>query len=78
MLLRIRKQFGIFYYLLVCFFFIFEIPVFVIGLLIEKTFRGRNAKFTWENVSGYIKNTGYIITYFFRILVNKPFFYKVY
>ncbi|MGI8584707.1 MAG: glycosyltransferase family 2 protein [Chitinophagaceae bacterium] len=78
MLLRIRKQFGIFYYLLVCFFFIFEIPVFVIGLLIEKTFRGRNAKFTWENVSGYIANTGYIIKYFFRILLNKPFFYKVY
>ena len=78
MLLRIRKQFGIFYYLLVCFFFIIEIPVFVIGLLIEKIFKGRKAKYKWKNISGYISNTGYIIKYFFRILVNNPFFYKVY
>jgi GT2 family glycosyltransferase len=35
MLLRIRKQFGVFYFLGVCFFFIIEIPIFVIGLLIE-------------------------------------------
>ena len=78
MLLRIRKQFGVFYYLLVCFFFIIEVPVFAIGLLIEKLFRGGNAKYTWGNVSGYIKNVGYILKYFFRILANKPFFYKVY
>ena len=78
MLLRIRKQFGIFYYLLVCFFFVIEIPVFVIGLLIEKIFKGRKAKYKWKNISGYISNTGYIIKYFFRILVNNPFFYKVY
>ncbi|MDB5199474.1 MAG: glycosyltransferase family 2 protein [Chitinophagaceae bacterium] len=77
-LLRIRKQFGVFYYLLVCFFFIIEIPVFVIGLLIEKIIKGKNAKYKWANVSGYIKNAGYIIKYFFRILLNKPFFYKVY
>ncbi len=78
MLLRIRKQFGIFYYLLVCFFFIIEIPVFSIGLCVEKTFKGKNAKYTWGNVSGFIRNTGYILKYFFKILINKPFFYKVY
>lgn len=78
MLLRIRKQFGSFYFLVVCFFFIIEIPVFIFGLLIEKLLKGKNAKYKWENVSGYISNTGYIIKYFFRILVNKPFFYKVY
>lgn len=78
MLLRIRKQFGIFYYLLVCFFFIIEIPVFVLGLFIENIFKGKNAKYKWENVSGYIRNISFIIKYFFRILINKPFFYKVY
>ena len=78
MLLRIRKQFGVFYFLLVCFFFIIEIPIFVIGLLIEKIFKGKDAKYKWENVSGYLRNTGFIIKYFFRILFNKPFFYKVY
>ena len=77
-LLQIRKQFGVFYYVLIVFFFIIEIPVFFIGLLIEKIFRGSKAGYKWENVSGYITNTGYIIKYFFRILANKPFFYKVY
>ncbi|HEV8081393.1 MAG TPA: glycosyltransferase family 2 protein [Chitinophagaceae bacterium] len=77
-LLQIRKQYGVFYYVLICFLFIIEIPIFVIGFLIEKILMGENAKYTWENVSGYITNTGYIIKYFFRILINKPFFYKAY
>ena len=77
-LLQIRKQFGPFYYLLIVFFFIIEIPVFAIGLMVEKISRGKNAKYKWENVSGYITNAGYIIKYFSRILVNRPFFYKVY
>jgi len=77
-LLQIRKQFGVFYYLLIIFFLIIEIPVFIIGLLIEKIFKGEDAKYTWENLSGYITNVGYIIKYFFRILLNDHFFYKVY
>lgn len=78
MLLRIRKQFGIFYFMMVCFFFIMEIPVFAIGLFFEKLFTKNKTKYSWQNVSGFIKNTGYILKYFFRILMNKPFFYKVY
>jgi len=78
MLLRIRKQFGVFYYILICFSFIIEIPVFIIGLFLEKIFNGNNSKYTWSNVSGFLRNTGYIIKYFFKILGNKPFFYKVY
>jgi hypothetical protein len=77
-LLQIRKQFGVFYYLLIVLFFIIEIPIFLIGLSLEKMASGTNAKYSWENVSGYITNVGYIIKYFFRILANKPFFYKVY
>jgi GT2 family glycosyltransferase len=77
-LLQIRKQFGVFYYLIVCFIFIIEIPVFIIGWLMEKIIKGENAEYSWKNVSGFIRNTGYIIKYFFRILLNKPFFYKVY
>ncbi|MEO5782579.1 MAG: glycosyltransferase family 2 protein [Ginsengibacter sp.] len=77
-LLQIRKQFGIFYYVLIVFIFIIDIPVFVIGLFIEKIIKGKNAMYTWENVTGFIRNVGYILKYFFRILINKPFFYKVY
>lgn len=77
-LLQIRKQYGVFYYLLICFLFFIEIPVFVIGLLIEKILKGSKAMYKWKDVSGFITNTGYILKYFFKILVNKPFFYKVY
>lgn len=77
MLLRIRKQFGLFYYLLVCFFFLAEVPIFAVGLIIEKIYRGNKAKYTWENLLGYIRNLGYILKYFFRILANNRFFYKV-
>lgn len=77
-LLQIRKQFGAFYYLLIVFIFMAEIPVFLAGYLFEKIFRGRAAKYKWENVSGYINNMGYVLKYFFRILFNNPFFYKVY
>lgn len=78
MLLRIRKQFGVFYYLLICFFFIIEIPIFIVGLVFEKIFREQQARYSWANVGGYINNVGYIFKYFYRILVNKHFFYKVF
>ncbi len=78
MLLRIRKQFGVFYYLVVCFFFLVEIPIFIVGLLIEKLLKVNKAQYTWQNVSGYIVNVGYILKYFIKILLNKPHFYKVY
>ncbi|MDQ6756248.1 MAG: glycosyltransferase family 2 protein [Bacteroidota bacterium] len=77
-LLRIRKQYGIFSYLLICFFYIIEIPAFIICLLVEKIFKGKHAKYSWQNVSGYITNIGYLLKYFFKILINKPFFYKIY
>lgn len=77
-LLQIRKQFGPFYYLLIVFIFMTEIPFFALGCLVEKIFKGRNAKYTWENVSGYITNMGYVLKYFFRILLNDRYFYKVY
>lgn len=78
MLLRIRKQYGVFWYLLICAFFIIEIPIFGIGLLLEKFFKAGRSRFTWSNVAGYIQNVVVLLKYFFRILWNKPFFYKVY
>lgn len=78
MFLRIRKQYGIFWFLIIWLFFILEIPVFVIGLLLEKAIKGRRARYKWSQVSGYLKNIGVLMRYFFRILNNKPFFYKVF
>lgn len=75
--LQVRKQFGLFYYLLLVAFFIIEIPIFVIGFFFEKIV-GNKSAYKWENVTGYITNVGYILKYFFRTINNKPFFYKVY
>jgi GT2 family glycosyltransferase len=76
--LRIRKQYGVLWFLMICFFFLIEIPVFIIGLIIEKLIKIGKARYTWSNVSGYIKNILILFRYFFKIISNKPFFYKVY
>jgi GT2 family glycosyltransferase len=77
-MLRIRKQYGMAWFLAIWGFFIIEIPVFVIGLLCEKLFRFGKSRFGWKDVSGYIKNMIYLLNYIFKIIRNKPFFYKVY
>ena len=75
---RIRKQHGIAWFLLIWAIFILEIPIFVLGLILEKIFKGGKSRFSWQNVGGYLQNMGVLMRYFSRILRNKPFFYKVY
>ena len=77
-LLRIRKQYGVGWFLLIFAFYIGEIPVFGFGLLLEKIFTGARSRFRWSQVRGYINNMAYLMKFFFRILRNKPHFYKVY
>ena len=77
MLLRIRKQYGTAWFLLMLMLFIFEIPVFFIGLLIEKIFRGAKSRYSWSSFGNYCINIFYLIKYTPRIIANKPFFYKV-
>ncbi|CAN5160605.1 glycosyltransferase family 2 protein [soil metagenome] len=77
LMLRIRKQFGVGYFLLMVFFFLAEVPVFILGLLIESSFKKRT-KYSWKDVNGYISNIGTLLKYFFKILINKKYFYKVF
>jgi GT2 family glycosyltransferase len=77
-LLRIRKQYGILWFLFLCICFLVEIPVFAIGLIIEKIVKMGRSRYSWSDVKGYIKNVAVLFRYFFRIIMNKPFFYKVY
>jgi GT2 family glycosyltransferase len=76
-MLRIRKQFGVLWYLLIIGTYIFEIPVFIFCLLFETIFTFGKVKYKWENIFGYIKNIVVLLRYFFKMLFNKPFFYKV-
>lgn len=76
-LLRIRKQFGIGWFIFITTIYILEIPLFLLCLVLEKIFYRNKAKYQWDNLIGYSKNTFTILRYFFKILVNKPYFYKI-
>jgi hypothetical protein len=76
-MLRIRKQFGIFWYLVILGTYVFEVPVFFFCLLLDKLLSGGKSKYKWQNPIDYSRNIGILLKYFFKILVNKPYFYKV-
>ncbi|MEX6687373.1 glycosyltransferase family 2 protein [Danxiaibacter flavus] len=75
MMVRIRKQYGVFWFLIMLGIFIVEIPIFAVGVLIEKIFK-RKVTFSWKNLSNYIENLGCVFNHFTRIINNKPYFYK--
>ena len=74
--LRVRKEFGIFWFLFTLGIYLFEIPVFGVGLVFDKIFRGTKARYRWNHWTGYSQNVFYTCRFFFRILLNKPYFYK--
>jgi GT2 family glycosyltransferase len=76
-MVRIRKQFGAGWFLLIAGAYIFEIPVFAFCLMIDKIVNGSKAKFKWKNVNDYTANMCVLMKYFFTILLNKRYFYKV-
>ena len=76
-MLRIRKQFGIFWFLIVTGTYLLEIPVFFFCLLADKIIHIGKTKYHWKNVADYTKNIGVLLQYFFKMLANKPYFYKV-
>jgi GT2 family glycosyltransferase len=76
-MVRIRKQFGAGWFLLIAGMYIFEIPVFTFCLLFDKLFNGSKAPFKWKNLKDYTGNMGVLLKYFFTILFNKRYFYKV-
>jgi hypothetical protein len=76
-MVRIRKQFGVFCFLLITGAYFIENTVFLACLLVEKLSNTGKTKYTWKNPVNYAVNMGVLLKYFFRILVNKPYFYKV-
>jgi GT2 family glycosyltransferase len=76
-MLRIRKQFGIAWFLVIAGIYLFEIPLFFFCLLLHKIFTFNKAAYTFKNWIDYVKNLNVLLHYFFKILLNKPYFYKV-
>ena len=76
-ILRIRKQFGIGWFLIIAGTYFFEIFLFFFCLMLHKIFTLNKATYTFKNWIDYVKNMGVLLRYFFKILLNKPYFYKV-
>lgn len=73
---RIRKEFGVGWFIVNLIFFMLNIPVFCMGLLLTKIF-GNKSSYDAGMLRGYIKNVWRIAGFSRRIISNKPFFYKV-
>ncbi|HYJ37475.1 MAG TPA: glycosyltransferase family 2 protein [Chitinophagaceae bacterium] len=76
-LVRIRKQFGTGWLMLIVIGYLLDIFIFPIGLIIENIFRGGKGRYTWKEVRGYLSNMRAMLGWLPRILRNKPDFYKV-
>ena len=74
---RIRKQFGVGWFLVQLFFYLLEIPVFLAGVLLSALFVREQDRYTFSQFINYCKNTGFLVSKSVLIMRNKPYFYKV-
>jgi GT2 family glycosyltransferase len=72
---RIRKQYGVGWFLVQLLFYVVEIPVFGVGILLSRL-RGKKG-FSFREFRGYCRNVGFVIGKSGIILRKKPYFYKV-
>jgi GT2 family glycosyltransferase len=75
--LRIRKQFGVGWFLVQLAFYLFAIPVFFIASFFDNAFRLRNPLADFGMAARFAANVGRLLTFLPRIISNKPYFYKV-
>jgi len=71
---RIRKQFGVPWFLLQLLFYTLEVPVFFTGLLLSALFSRR--RYSWQQFRGYCSNLWVLWRKSPVILRNRPYFYK--
>lgn len=74
---RIRKQFGVGWFLFQLFFYIVEIPVFAVGILLSRMAAIDKIRYSGTQLRQYCKNVGIVIGKSLIIIRNKPYFYKV-
>ncbi len=74
---RIRKQFGVGWFLLQLLMYIIEIPVFFLGMAVSSLFGTRPHRYSLKKLGQYCRNVGRVIALSPVIIGNKPHFYKV-
>jgi GT2 family glycosyltransferase len=75
-LVRIRKQYGLFWFLFDLCMYSITIPVFFIGILISLLFPKSSRTYSFSDWAGFSRNMTYIWSKTPHILVNRPYFYK--
>ena len=74
---RIRKQFGVAWFLILLLFYLLEIPVFGLGILLTRIAGRRKIPYSYVQLRQYCKNVGFVLSKSVIIIKNKPYFYKV-
>ncbi len=76
-LVRIRKQFGVGWFVLILLAYTFEIPFFLAAGIIHQTLRLQHSIHLFKRWFGFTKNVFYVWSKCFVIISNQPYFYKV-
>ncbi len=77
-MLRVRKQFGVAWFLFIFLNYILAMPVSLVGALVSNIFQPHMLVKELKLYFGYYRNMGLMLTnYFWKIVSGKPYFYKV-
>jgi len=72
---RIRKEFGVGWFLVQLFFYVIEVPLLFLGTLIERIFNKKRSGVS--KAKSFFKNVCFLLKLCPTIIRNKPHFYKV-
>ncbi|PUZ23906.1 hypothetical protein GA0116948_10816 [Chitinophaga costaii] len=75
--LRVRKQYGVLWYLILLLNYTWDVPVFYICSFVENLFRGRNPFRDWKLANGLAINVAKMWGLTPTIIRDRPHFYKV-
>jgi GT2 family glycosyltransferase len=76
--LRVRKQYGVFWFLILLLNYTFGILIFLIASTFHHLFLFQNPFKQWSRVGAYAKNVSILWTLAPKIIRNKPHFYKMF
>jgi len=74
---RIRKQFGVAWFVFHLLVYLVEIPFFFFTVCWQSLLVGSSKGYSFSQFKGYCKNLFVVIKHSFTIIRNKPHFYKV-